>query len=147
MFCENCNEKIPEGSVFCTYCGTKQTGNRAAGQTGSVGQTHQPAERINIPPPVQNAPRPVYTQQTSQSSEELDLITMGQYLIMYLIMAIPVAGIVMLFIWAFGSEAGPNKRNFARSYLVMMLIAIGISIIMIIVMLIISASLVGAMYY
>lgn len=144
MFCENCGEKIPDGSVFCTHCGTKQTGNRSAGQTGSVGQT---AERINIPPPVQNAPRPVYSQQSTQSSEDLDLITMGQYLIMFLIMAIPIAGIVMLFIWSFGSEAGPNKKNFARAYLVMMLIAIGISIIMSIVMATIAASLMSTMYY
>lgn len=72
---------------------------------------------------------------------------MGQYLIMFLITAIPIAGIVMLFIWGFGSETGPNKKNFARAYLVMMAIAIGVGIVISIVMGAIMASLMSSMYY
>ena len=146
MFCENCNEKIPDGSQFCTHCGTKQTGNLAATQSGAVGQSYQPAERISSPP-VQNTKRPVYTQQPHQNSGDLDLITMGQYLIMFLIMAIPIAGIVMLFIWSFGGDTGPNKKNFARAYLVMMLIALGVAIIMSIVMAIFAAAMMSTLYY
>jgi hypothetical protein len=58
---------------------------------------------------------------------------MGQYLIMFVITAIPIVGIIMLFIWGFGSETGPNKNNFARAYLLMLIIAVVLSIILSIV--------------
>ena len=45
-----------------------------------------------------------------------------------LITAIPVVGIVMLFVWAFGSETNPNKANWAKAMLIWIAIAIVLSI-------------------
>lgn len=137
MFCENCGKQIPDDAVFCTNCGAKQTAKTSSVQmTPPVNQTAAP-----------KVERPVSYQQTTKSYEATDLISMGQYLIMFLITAIPIAGIVMLFIWAFGSETGPNKKNFARAYLIMMAIAIGLSILMSIVMGAIMASMMSTLYY
>lgn len=137
MFCENCGKQIPDDAVFCTNCGAKQTAKTAAVPTS------QPVSQTAAP----KVERPVSYQQTTKAYEAVDHISMGQYLIMFLITAIPIAGIVMLFIWAFGSETGPNKKNFARAYLIMMAIAIGLSILISIVMGAIMASLISTMYY
>lgn len=134
MFCENCGKQIPDDAVFCTHCGAKQVGIAVTSQTRNSAQKPQPVRASPSPPPV-------------QATGGVDLITMGQYLIMFLIMCIPIAGIVMLFIWGFGSETGPNKKNFARAYLVMMAIAIGVGIVMSIALGAIMASIMSSMYY
>jgi ABC-type multidrug transport system permease subunit len=134
MFCENCGKQIPNDAVFCTHCGAKQLGTAATSQTQSS---------VQKPQPVRSSP----TSPQAQATGGVDLITMGQYLIMFLIMCIPIAGIVMLFIWGFGSETGPNKKNFARAYLVMMAIAIVVGIVISIVMGAIMASIMSSMYY
>ncbi|UYO61565.1 zinc ribbon domain-containing protein [Acetobacterium wieringae] len=134
MFCENCGKQIPDDAAFCTHCGAKQLGKSASSQSVSSTQSPQPT-RASAPTP------------SVQKNEATDLITMGQYLIMFLITAIPIAGIVMLFIWGFGSETGPNKKNFARAYLVMMAITVGAAILISIVMGAIMAFVVSTMYY
>lgn len=134
MFCENCGKQIPDDAVFCTHCGAKQLGTSVTSQTMSSVQKPQPVRASPSLPPV-------------QATGGVDLITMGQYLIMFLIMCIPIAGIVMLFIWGFGSETGPNKKNFARAYLVMMAIAVGVGIVMSIALGAIMASIMSSMYY
>ena len=50
-------------------------------------------------------------------------ITIGGYLVMFLLQLIPVVGIVLLFIWAFGSSDTP-KKNYARAALIFTLIAV-----------------------
>jgi len=134
MFCENCGKQIPDNSAFCTHCGAKQLITAAPPQTVNKVQPSQPVRSSSPSSP-------------AQANGGVDLITMGQYLIMFLIMCIPIAGIVMLFIWAFSSETGPNKKNFARAYLVMMAIAVGVSILISIVMGALMASIMSAMYY
>lgn len=39
-----------------------------------------------------------------------------------LILSIPLIGLVMLFVWAFGGEENENKANFAKAYLLWYLI-------------------------
>lgn len=134
MFCENCGKQIPDDAAFCTHCGAKQIKKSTLPQDVSSVQSPQPT-RSSTP------------SVSGQKNETVDLITMGQYIIMFLIMAIPIAGIVMLFIWGFGSETGPNKKNFARAYLVMTAIAAGMVILVSIVMGAIMAFIASAMYY
>lgn len=40
-------------------------------------------------------------------------LTMGQYLLMFIILAIPIANFIMPFVWAFGN-GNINKKNFAK---------------------------------
>jgi len=51
------------------------------------------------------------------------VLTLKDWLITYLISAIPIAGFVMLFVWAFGANENPNKSNWAKAVLIFMLIA------------------------
>ncbi|WKY46921.1 zinc-ribbon domain-containing protein [Eubacteriaceae bacterium ES3] len=137
MYCKNCGKEIPDNSVFCTNCGAKQTSS-----SGSV----QPSQ-----PVIQNSSaqqeRKEYRQSSTQQNGEVDVLSMGQYLIMFLLTAVPIVGIVMLFVWGFGSQSGPNKKNFARAYLIMMLIGIVLSILLSGVIGAIMASMMSSMYY
>jgi len=56
-------------------------------------------------------------------------MTMGQYLIMFLILLIPLVNLVMPFVWAFG-DTNVNKKNLSRAMLVMMAIGIVFAILL-----------------
>ncbi len=49
-------------------------------------------------------------------------VTLGDWIITFIIMAIPIVNIVMLFVWGFGN-ANPSKANWAKASLIFMLIA------------------------
>lgn len=49
-------------------------------------------------------------------------ISTEEWLITFLIAGIPCVGIVMMFVWALSSDTNVNKRNFARAYLILVLI-------------------------
>lgn len=58
--------------------------------------------------------------QTTQSKD----VTLGEWMITMLITAIPLIGIIMLFVWGFGSNTNPNKANWAKATLIWCAIAI-----------------------
>lgn len=47
-------------------------------------------------------------------------ISVGQWLITFLILAIPIVGFVMLFVYAFGSNTQKTKQNWAKASLIML---------------------------
>jgi len=49
---------------------------------------------------------------------------------MMIVSGIPFIGFIMLLVWAFGSQTNPNKKNWARAILILMLIGIVLSIIL-----------------
>ncbi len=60
---------------------------------------------------------------------EREPVSVGNWLITYLITAIPLVNIIMLFVWAFSSETHPSKANWAKASLLMFVIAIGLVIV------------------
>ena len=62
-------------------------------------------------------------------NENVPVISTGEWVLTYLIAAIPVVGLVMLFVWAFGRETNPNKANWAKAGLIWTAIVIGIYIV------------------
>jgi hypothetical protein len=67
----------------------------------------------------------VYTEQRREVSGHSFTnypVTMGDWFITILITAIPIVGIVMLFVWAFGSGTNESKANWAKASLLWMLI-------------------------
>ena len=61
-------------------------------------------------------------------NENAPVVSVGDWVLTYLIAAIPLVGIIMLFIWAFGNDTNPNKANWAKAALIWAAIAIGIYI-------------------
>jgi hypothetical protein len=69
--------------------------------------------------------------ETIQSKPVNDLpqytpISVGEWVITIIIIAIPIVGFIMLFVWGFGSNTQPSKANWAKATLIM----IGISIVL-----------------
>jgi hypothetical protein len=50
-------------------------------------------------------------------------VTLGDWIITFIITAIPLVNIIMLFVWAFG-DTNPSKANWAKASLIFMLIAV-----------------------
>jgi hypothetical protein len=45
-------------------------------------------------------------------------VSVGEWIITILITAIPLVGLIMLFVWAFGDGALPSKKNWAIATLI-----------------------------
>ena len=59
-------------------------------------------------------------------SPQYNPISVGEWIITTIILAIPIIGFIMLFVWGFGSNTQPSKANWAKATLIM----IGISIVL-----------------
>ncbi len=57
-------------------------------------------------------------------------MSIGDWLITFLIQAIPLVGFIMLFVWAFGDGTHPSKKTWAQASLIFALIMIVLVIIM-----------------
>jgi hypothetical protein len=62
-------------------------------------------------------------------NENVPVVSTRDWVLTYLITAIPLVGLVMLFVWAFGSETNSNKANWAKAALIWTAIVIGIYIV------------------
>lgn len=51
-------------------------------------------------------------------------ISIGDWMLTYLLLIIPIVNIVLLFVWAFGSNTHPSKANWAKANLIWILIVI-----------------------
>jgi hypothetical protein len=56
-------------------------------------------------------------------------LTLGNYIVMMIVSAIPVVGFIMLLIWSFSGNTNINKKNYARAALIMMIVVGILSII------------------
>ncbi len=49
-------------------------------------------------------------------------MSVGDWLITVVILALPLVGLIMLFVWGFGSSGNINRRNYCRATLILALI-------------------------
>ena len=78
-----------------------------------------------------------------QQNSPLDLeepVKMSEWLISLLITFVPCIGLIMTFVWAFGSTEKKSKSNFFKAYLVCKLIAIVIVLIYVVYLASLGAS-------
>jgi len=59
-------------------------------------------------------------------------VSIGEWMITMLITALPLIGLIMLFVWAFGDGSSPSKKNWAIATLIWYAIGIVLFIIFII---------------
>jgi len=71
-----------------------------------------------------NPPASANNMQQNQSAP----LSVGQYMIIFLIYLIPLVNIIMLFVWAFSNNVNINKKNYARAMLIWTLILIVLSV-------------------
>ncbi len=52
------------------------------------------------------------------------VVTLGQWIVTLMVLAIPLVGFVMMLVWAFSNGTNPNKANLCKAYLIMTVVAI-----------------------
>ena len=77
-------------------------------------------------PNVDNYQQPSNTGYYQSSSD----MTVKDWLLTYLLCCIPIANIVLMFMWAFGNKAKPSKKTWARAGLILCLIVLVIEVLM-----------------
>jgi prepilin signal peptidase PulO-like enzyme (type II secretory pathway) len=97
MYCKKCGGKIESYASHCPFCGEPLANN-------DVQATYTTSNQV---------------QGTSQKS-------IGSWILTYIICAIPFVNIIMLCIWAFGSDtkSNPTFRNWARAQFIILVIGI-----------------------
>ncbi|TAN07924.1 MAG: hypothetical protein EPN36_00800 [Rhodanobacteraceae bacterium] len=55
------------------------------------------------------------------AERESSPISLGDWIITLIILAIPIVGLVMLFVWGFSSGTHPSKQNYCRAALILAL--------------------------
>lgn len=63
------------------------------------------------------------------SASQGQIISTGDWVLTFLISAIPIVNIIMLFVWGFGAGTPASKSNWAKAALIWMAIIMGIYII------------------
>lgn len=124
QFCSSCGSSMNENATFCTNCGATKPNSAQAAQV----QYAAPAPTPYIPPVQQTYYQPVQPayQNNGQDTQPL---TVGQYIGMFILMAIPVVGFILMLVWAFGSNVNINKKNYCRAALILGLIGLVLGII------------------
>lgn len=64
--------------------------------------------------------------------ENRDVVSMGDWIITFLISMIPLVNFIMLFVWAFSDSTPKSKANWAKAQLIIMLAMFAIGILLVI---------------
>ncbi|MGB0135006.1 hypothetical protein [Dokdonella sp.] len=52
------------------------------------------------------------------------VMSLGDWIITFIVLMIPLVNIIMLFVWGFSKTTNPNKSNFCKAYLILVLISV-----------------------
>jgi hypothetical protein len=67
-------------------------------------------------------------------NQETRPLTVGDWMVTLLILALPLVNIIMLLVWAFSSGGNLNRRNYCRASLLWFLIMLALSLVVFVVM-------------
>lgn len=130
-FCESCGVQLTGEEKFCHSCGVP-TGGQAQVKTNPPVRVNNPGSQQAAPvgsqqfiPPQNN----IYVGQNYNSGVSAPL-SVGQYILTFILLGIPLVNIILLFVWSFGSDVNLNKKNFCRATLIMGIIVTVLSIIL-----------------
>lgn len=145
VFCPNCGEKLdsavdlgkpstpvsdvmPMAPTASNTTGTYGTTNTTGtyGATNTTNTTGVGSYQGQIP----SYGQPV-VQVTPVNNTEM---TVGQWVLTIFLSGLGIIGLILLFVWAFGSDTPTSKKNYARAMLIWQAIAVGLVILFYIVM-------------
>lgn len=66
-----------------------------------------------------------YPQGMQNNTNQAPVLSVKSWLGTLLLLLIPIANIILLFVWAFSGNENPNKQNFAKAGLLTVAIALG----------------------
>lgn len=53
------------------------------------------------------------------SDSESQPVTIGNWILTFILLAIPLVNLIMLIVWAVGGTTHPSKKTFAQAYLIL----------------------------
>ncbi|MBQ2603314.1 MAG: zinc ribbon domain-containing protein [Oscillospiraceae bacterium] len=160
MKCPKCGAEVAAGSRFCTSCGQSMAASQpapapAAAQpapapVSAPAAAQQPVRQYAAPQqqyaqPQQQYAQPQYNIYNNMSVTEANLpaqykpLSPWAYFGLSLLFAVPIVGLVFLIVFSFNNN-NINRRNFARSFFCMLLIAAIIFVIVLVISLILGNS-------
>lgn len=74
------------------------------------------------------------TEQNQIGHQQAPVVSVKEWLITNLIMMIPLVNIVMMLVWAFGSNTNPNKANYFKAALILFAIVMVIYLVLAVVL-------------
>ena len=123
--CDSCGAALVEGAKFCKNCG-REVSAAAPASAPPPQQTYSPP----VPPPQQTYYQAPPQQPPYYPQQDTSPMTVGQFVATFLIQCIPIVGIIMLFVWAFGSDTNINRRNYARAMLIILAVGVALYIVL-----------------
>lgn len=134
-FCTKCGNKILDNNKFCVYCGHTivQNKEKSAIDVESAVNNENKKTDITLTPAVQSAAQKVRQEAANSSSKvaakekkeySKDVLNAGTYLLVFILLALPVIGLVLGIVWSAGGCKNENLRNLARAYLIVVLILV-----------------------
>ncbi len=158
-FCDKCGTLVSGDGKFCPSCGAPLESAVNLEKTEPSSEpmpTAQPADNNATYSQTTNsgygtgtqsnnyAQMPAYPQSyntnTNASQNEM---TIGKWLLLFLISAIPVVGLIMLFVWAFGNDGNTTRQTYCKASLLWSLIAVGAVIVLYVGMFLCIGGLIG----
>ena len=136
MYCPNCGSEIKENSTFCTNCGKAVSTTECRSAEHDYNHAAEPTgASAGYPvPPTQSA-----------NGDCMEPMTVKDYIGMMLLMLIPVANIVLLFVWAFGGPTNRNKRNYCRAALLLAAIVLAIYAVIAVIVVLFAVGVAGSL--
>lgn len=146
-FCNKCGSLVNGDGVFCPNCGaaldsavdlSKPADAMPVSQTTTAmtepmmstpinsGTTGVGSNQGQIP----NYGAPIYPTTPVNQTE----LTTGQWVLTIFLSGLGIIGLVLLFVWAFGSDTPESKRNWSKAMLIWYAIALGVSILYVVLM-------------
>lgn len=111
-FCMNCGKEFSDEEEYCPYCGVKK------GEVGLAGRSTYPANNIGS------------AWEDRRPAPEYKPISMWGYVGYDILFCIPIAGFILVIILAIVPK-NQNVKNFARSWLLWLLIVVLLVIVMV----------------
>ena len=87
---------------------------------------NQNQNQNQAPAPNQVQPQNQYQnyQQNYSVTKNQSVVSVGDWVVTLILMAIPFVNLIMLFVWAFGSGTAESKANWAKATLIFYLVGI-----------------------
>ena len=136
MFCPKCGKEVSNELAFCSGCGnpsSRNNDNQQINLNSSQNEYYAPPrpQQPTYVPPQPSPMRPANNsggyQSTPISQGNLSNdapLSVGNYIGMMILSAIPIVGFILILVWGFGSNVNQNKKNWARAMLILMIIGI-----------------------
>ena len=76
--------------------------------------------------------QPQYHQPQQFGQQQAPVMTIGDWIVTSIVLAIPLVNLIMAFVWGFGSNTNPNKANYCKAWLIFMAIVVALYILLVV---------------